>query len=54
MLILEMLRALGAEIREGEGRRKNQYSESSGSLNDPDLFTELSFPVEFFTEAFIH
>ena len=34
-------RLIGVEIWEGDGRRKTQCSQSSGSLDGPDLFTEL-------------
>ena len=34
---------LGAETGEGDERRKIQFAESGGSLNGPDLFTELPF-----------
>ena len=39
------IQRVGAEIWEGDERRKLRFgfSESSGSLNGPDLFTELPF-----------
>ena len=44
-----------ADFREGdEDSNFSQFSESGGSLNGPDLFTELPFLVENLTKPLIH
>ena len=45
---------IGAEICEGDEHRKFQFLESGDALNGQNLFSELPFPVEFLTNAFIH
>ena len=41
--VKERKERLEGEIWEGDERRKLQFSESGGSLNCPDLFTEVPF-----------
>ena len=42
-LVADSATAIGAEIWEGTEPRKIELSESGGSLNGPDIFTELPF-----------
>ena len=44
------------ELIFGKGMRTAtfEFSESGGSLNGPDLFTELPFPVEILAKPLIH